>query len=69
VQEAGFATPMLVLLGEHDLAFTWEAMETTYLAWYQNAELEMVANAGHYPMQETPVQLATRMEAFLSRHA
>ena len=69
VQEAGFATPMLVLLGEHDLAFTREAMETTYLAWYQNAELEMVANAGHYPMQETPVQLATRIEAFLSRHA
>jgi len=69
VQEAGFATPMLVLLGEHDLAFTREAMETTYLAWYQNAELEMVANAGHYPMQETPVQLATRMEAFLSRNA
>jgi pimeloyl-ACP methyl ester carboxylesterase len=44
-------------------------MAATYLAWYSNAELETVANAGHYPMQETPVQLATRIEAFISRHA
>ena len=69
IEAAGFATPLLVLLGEHDLAFTRETMASTYLAWYGNAELETVANAGHYPMQETPVQLATRVEAFIARHA
>ncbi|MDX1595024.1 MAG: alpha/beta hydrolase [Gammaproteobacteria bacterium] len=68
VQEAGIATPLRVLLGEHDLAFTREAMASTYLAWYTRGDLEMIGNAGHYPMQETPVQLATRIEAFLSDH-
>jgi len=66
---SGIETPVLVLLGEHDLAFTREGMEATYLAWYPNAELEMIANAGHYAMQEAPVNLATLMEAFLLRHA
>lgn len=69
VEAAAFATPLLVLLGEHDLAFTREAMAATYLAWYPNAELALIANAGHYPMQETPVNLATLIEAFITRHA
>ena len=31
------------------------------------SELEVLANAGHYPMFETPVVLATAMEDFLRR--
>lgn len=69
VAAARLPTPVLVLLGAHDAAFTEEGMQATYLAWYPNGELATMANAGHYPMQETPVQLATVMEAFIRRHA
>jgi pimeloyl-ACP methyl ester carboxylesterase len=69
VEEAkGLETPFLVCIGEHDLAFSKEAMEGTYLAWLPNSSLEIIANAGHYPMQEAPVNLATVMEAFMKEH-
>lgn len=64
----GLETPTLVCLGEHDLAFTEEAMTDTYLTWLPNAELVMIANAGHYPMQEAPINLVTVMEAFMKKH-
>lgn len=64
----GLETPTLVCIGEHDLAFTKEAMEATYLAWLPNSQLEIIANAGHYPMQEAPVNLVTVMERFLKTH-
>ena len=61
----GLETSTLVCIGEHDLAFSKEAMENTYLAWLPNSQLEIIANAGHYPMQEAPVNLATVMENFM----
>lgn len=64
----GLETPVLVCIGEHDHAFSKEAMEGTYLAWLPNSQLEIIANAGHYPMQEAPVNLATVMETFLKQH-
>ena len=42
-------------------------MNATYMAWYPTAELEFMPNAGHYPMDETPIALATSMEAFLRK--
>jgi len=42
-------------------------MKATFLAWYPNAELEVMQNAGHYPMDETPVALATSIENFLRK--
>jgi pimeloyl-ACP methyl ester carboxylesterase len=65
----GNRVPLKVIIGAHDKALTEEAMRATYLAWYPNAELEVMANAGHYPMNETPVALATSIEAFLRRDA
>ena len=65
----GNPVPIKVIIGVHDQALTEEAMQATYLAWYPNAELEIMANAGHYPMNETPVALATSIEAFLRRDA
>ena len=64
----GLQTPTLVCIGEHDLAFSKEAMEGTYLAWLPNSQLEVIANAGHYPMQEAPVNLSTVIDGFISKH-
>ncbi len=65
----GMELPVLVLIGENDPAFNAEAMEQTYLQWLPNARMEVITNAGHYPMQETPIDLVTRMEAFMREHA
>jgi pimeloyl-ACP methyl ester carboxylesterase len=54
-----------VIVGEHDPALSAQVMEQTWLAFYPNAELGVLGNAGHYPMFETPAALATAIEAFL----
>lgn len=41
-----------------------EVMKVTWLKFYPNAELEVIPNAGHYAMYETPVWLATTLEKF-----
>jgi pimeloyl-ACP methyl ester carboxylesterase len=63
----GSQIPVKVIVGQHDGAITADVMKATYLAWYRNAELETMPNAGHYPMNETPVALATAIEAFLRK--
>jgi hypothetical protein len=34
-----------------------------------HAEIEQIENSAHYPMQETPVHFATRLESFISKSA
>lgn len=63
----GMTTPMLVLVGEHDPALRPELMQATFMRWYPNAELEVIANAGHYPMWEAPIDLASRIQRFVLR--
>jgi esterase len=63
----GLKHPVKCIVGAHDPALSAEAMKGTYLAWYPNAELEIMPNAGHYPMCETPIALATSIEAFLRK--
>jgi len=64
----GNRTPILAVAGEHDPALNADLMRQTLLSWYPNAALEICVNAGHYPMQETPVWLATSMERFMARY-
>jgi pimeloyl-ACP methyl ester carboxylesterase len=40
-------------------------MRQTWLTHYPKATLAVMRNAGHYPMEETPLALATSMERFL----
>jgi len=66
VQATASKLPLLALVGEHDPRFDADLMRRTYLAWYPHARLEVLGNAGHYPMNETPLALAASIEAFLS---
>lgn len=65
----GLATPFLVVVGEHDTEeYGIDAIKKTFFAWYPNVELNLCTNAAHYPMQETPVYLASTIESFMRRH-
>jgi esterase len=63
----GCAIPIKVIIGQHDMSLTEDVMRATFLAWYPKAVLEVMPNAGHYPMDETPIALATSIEAFLRK--
>jgi len=63
----GLTLPVKVIVGEHDPALNSSVMQATFLASYPRCELEVMANAGHYPMHETPVALASSIENFLRR--
>jgi pimeloyl-ACP methyl ester carboxylesterase len=65
----GCAVPFLAMTGDHDAGVPTDFVKATILQWFPNSELHVMANAGHYPMQETPIQFVTVCEAFLSRHA
>lgn len=65
-QVMGLPTPVLVVVGEHDPGMSAAVMADTWLAWYPNARMEIMTNAGHYPMAETPIALVTVVERFLA---
>ena len=62
----GKTLPVLVLPGEHDPALGEATCRATWMQDYPNAQLEVLRNAGHYPMDETPIWLATVIEKFLA---
>ena len=62
---AGNPAAVKVVVGEHDPALSAEVMNQTWLIAYPNAELEVIPNAGHYPMYETPAALVASIEGFL----
>ncbi|TQM64690.1 alpha/beta fold hydrolase [Humibacillus xanthopallidus] len=62
----GSELPVLVVVGEHDPALGAETVTQTWLPLYPEARLEVLPNAGHYPMFETPVRLATLVNDFVA---
>jgi pimeloyl-ACP methyl ester carboxylesterase len=64
----GLETPFLVVVGDKDPGLDEAAMKTTFLAWHPNAELVVIANSGHYPMQECPPFFAMTVENYLRKH-
>ena len=68
-QIQGLKTPILVIVGGHDAEGHSEVvMQATFMKWYPNAELAVIQNAGHYPMQETPMYLLGLVEGFLGKY-
>lgn len=65
----GSTTPVLVIAGQHDPALGEATCRATWLVHYPHAELQVMANAGHYPMDETPIALVTAIEEFLRAKA
>jgi len=65
-QIRGLELPVLVLVGENDPGLSAEFCEQTWLQFYPQASLSVISNAGHYPMFETPLILATEIEKFLA---
>lgn len=65
---AGSRVPVKVIAGEHDPALGAGTMHATFAEWYPNLELEVMPNAGHYAIDETPIALATSIETFLREH-
>ncbi|MGW6709985.1 alpha/beta fold hydrolase [Streptomyces sp. NPDC054956] len=61
----GSTVPVLVLVGEYDLALTADVMRATWKAWYSDCRVHLLPGAGHYPPHESPVAFATEVEAFL----
>jgi esterase len=61
----GNQTPVKVFIGANDPTLTRELMERSWLAWYPNAELEVLEGCGHYPMHETPLALAAALDHYL----
>jgi pimeloyl-ACP methyl ester carboxylesterase len=60
-------TPVKVIVGVNDPALSADVMEQTWLAFFPEAEMTILPDAGHYPMFESPVSLATSIEEFLGR--
>jgi pimeloyl-ACP methyl ester carboxylesterase len=56
-----------VIVGVNDPALSADVMEQTWLVFFPEGEMTILPDAGHYPMFEAPVSLATSIEEFLGR--
>ncbi|MBT2487237.1 alpha/beta hydrolase [Streptomyces sp. ISL-96] len=61
----GCDVPALAVTGALDPALSAELMRRTWLDWFPRAALTELPGAGHYAMDETPLQLIRTVEDFL----
>jgi pimeloyl-ACP methyl ester carboxylesterase len=61
------STPVKLIVGVNDPAMSADMVEQTWRVFFPNAEMTILSDAGHYPMFESPVVLATSIEEFLAQ--
>jgi pimeloyl-ACP methyl ester carboxylesterase len=61
--------PILALFGEFDNGISENMVRSVFPGLYPHVEIEKIGNSGHYPMLETPLHFAARLEGFISRSA
>lgn len=61
----GATVPALAVVGALDPALSAEVMRATWMSWYARGELVELPAAGHYAMDETPLELIRTVEDFL----
>ncbi|WP_285686452.1 alpha/beta hydrolase [Actinoplanes sp. NBRC 103695] len=61
----GSGIPALAIVGAHDPALGEQVMTGTWLKHYPNGRVEVLLDAGHYGMYESPVRLARLLDDFL----
>ncbi|MFJ9583639.1 alpha/beta fold hydrolase [Streptomyces acidicola] len=64
-QVEGAGVPALAVTGGLDPALSAELMRQTWMRWYARGELFEVPWAGHYAMDEAPLDLVRAVEDFL----
>ncbi|MFF4602213.1 alpha/beta fold hydrolase [Streptomyces sp. NPDC001339] len=62
---AGSAVPALAVTGTLDPALSAELARQTWMQWYAESRLVELPSAGHYAMDETPLELLRVVEDFL----
>ncbi|MET9973132.1 alpha/beta hydrolase [Streptomyces sp. NPDC006356] len=61
----GSPVPALAVAGTLDPALSADLLRGTWMTWYRRAELRELPSAGHYAMDETPLELIRVIEDFL----
>ncbi|MGV9453941.1 alpha/beta fold hydrolase [Streptomyces sp. NPDC003635] len=62
---AGARVPALAVTGRLDPALSAALLRETWRRWYPYGEVRELTSAGHYAMDETPLELIQMVEAFL----
>ncbi|MDT9695046.1 alpha/beta hydrolase [Streptomyces sp. P17] len=62
---AGVRVPALAVAGRLDPALSAGLLRETWRRWYPYGEVRELSGAGHYAMDETPLELIQVVEAFL----
>ncbi|MGE0634656.1 MAG: alpha/beta fold hydrolase [Pseudobdellovibrionaceae bacterium] len=63
----GLKVPLLVLCGEYDAeGFHETLLKKAFQELYPRLTIEKIPNSGHYPMQEAPVLLSSKIYQFLT---
>lgn len=61
--------PLLVIACQYDQEkFLEDDIRKTWLTYHPKAQLHVIENSGHCPMQETPIRLQTVMEDWMKKH-